>query len=131
AGELMKYRRFEEAEKVLAKVVAQGGGGEDWMTLGVAQLQQEKFKEAEGTLKGARNLLPENPFPSLHLAKCYKGLADTTQELASIEHAITLQPSSVDAWAVLFVHHRDAKDEAAAIAAVSELAEAEPNKKSA
>src|SRR5690606_7918437 len=88
AGELMKYRRFEEAEKVLAKVVAQGGGGEDWMTLGVAQLQQEKFKEAEGTLKGARNLLPENPFPSLHLAKCYKGLADTTQELASIEHAI-------------------------------------------
>jgi tetratricopeptide (TPR) repeat protein len=131
ASELMKYRRFDEAEKVLAKVVAQGGGGEDWMSLGVAQLQQEKFNEAEGTLKGARNLLPENPFPSLHLAKCYKGKKDVTQELASIEHAISVQPNSVDAWAVLFVHHRDAKDEAAAIAAVSELADAEPNKKSA
>ena len=131
AAELMKHKRFEEAETVLAKVVASGGGGEDWMTLGVAQLQQKKFDEAEGTLKGARNLLPENPFPSLHLAKCYKGKDNSTEELASIEHAISVQPNSVDAWAVLFVHLRDAKDEAAAIEAVTKLADAEPNKKSA
>ena len=131
AGELMKYRRFEEAEKVWSKVVALGGGGEDWMSLGVAQLQQEKFELAEGTLKGARNLLPENPFPSLHLAKCYKGLKKPAEERASIEHAILVQPNSVDAWAVLFVHVRDEQGEDAAIAAVSELAEAEPNKKSA
>ena len=73
ASELMKYARFEEAEKVLSKVVAAGGAGEDWMGLGVAQLQQKKFDEAEGTLKGARNLLPKNAFPSLHLAKVFKG----------------------------------------------------------
>jgi len=131
AGELMKYRRFEEAEKVWSKVVAQGGGGEDWMSLGVAQLQQEKFAVAEGTLKGARNLLPENPFPSLHLAKCYKGQGKPDDERAAIEHAILVQPNSVDAWAVLFVHVRDAQGEAAAISAVTELAEAETNKKSA
>ncbi len=131
AGELMKHRRFEEAEKVLAKVVASGGTGEDWMSLGVAQLQQQKFAEAEGTLKGARNLLPENPFPSLHLAKVYKGKNDIKEERASIENAIVVNPNSVDAWAVLFVHVRDAEGEEAALRAVSELSEAEPNKKSA
>lgn len=131
ASELMKHKRFEEAEKVLAKVVASGGGGEDWMSLGVAQLQQKKLSEAEGTLKGARNLLPENPFPSLHLAKCYKGLEDKEQERAAIEHAIHVQANSVDAWAVLFVHVRDDQGEEAAIAAVTKLADAEPNKASA
>jgi len=131
ASELMKYRRFEEAEKIWAKVVASGGGGDDWMALGVAQLQQEKFQEAEGTLKGARNLLPENPFPSLHLAKVYKGLGRAADERAAIENAILVQPNSVDAWAVLYVHVRDQSGEDAAIAAVKELGEAEPNKKSA
>jgi hypothetical protein len=131
ASELMKYRRFEEAEKVWAKVVAGGGGGDDWMALGVAQLQQEKFQEAEGTLKGARNLLPENPFPSLHLAKVYKGLGKAADERAAIENAILVQPNSVDAWAVLYVHVREESGEDAAIAAVKELGEAEPNKKSA
>lgn len=131
ASELMKYRRFDEAEKVWAKVVAQGGGGDDWLALGVAQLQQEKFSEAEGTLKGARNLLPDNPFPSLHLAKVYKGLGQKAQERAAIEHAIQVQSGSIDAWAVLFVHVRDELGEEAALSAVKELAEAEPNKKSA
>jgi len=131
ASELMKYRRFEEAEKIWAKLVALGGGGDDWLALGVAQLQQEKFAEAEGTLKGARNLMPESPFPSLHLAKVYKGLEKPADERAAIEHAILVQPNSVDAWAVLYVHVKDASSEDAAILAVTELAEAEPNKKSA
>lgn len=131
ASELMKYRRFDEAEKVWAKLVAVGGGGDDWLGLGVAQLQQEKFAEAEGTLKGARNLLPENPFPSLHLAKVYKGLGKPDEERAAIEHAILVQPGSVDAWAVLFVHVKEAQGEEAALTAVKELAEAETNKKSA
>ncbi len=131
AGELMKYSRFEEAEKVLAKIVASGGGGEDWMGLGVAQLQQRKFAEAEGTLKGARNLLPHNAFASLHLAKVYKGQGKAEEERAAIEHAIQVDSSSIDAWAVLFVHVRDASGEEAAILAVTELADAETNKKSA
>src|SRR6188768_1342689 len=38
AQELMKYGRFEKAEKVMAKVVALGGTGEDWLGLGIAQL---------------------------------------------------------------------------------------------
>jgi len=131
AGELMKYSRFEEAEKVLAKIVASGGGGEDWMGLGVAQLQQRKFVEAEGTMKGARNLLPHNAFASLHLAKVYKGQGKAEEERAAIEHAIQVDSSSIDAWAVLFVHVRDASGEDAAILAVTELADAETNKKSA
>lgn len=131
AGELIKYKRFEEAEKVLAKVVAQGGGGEDWMNLGIAQLQQKKFDEAEGTLKGARNLLPENPFPSLHLAKCYQGKGDKEQQRAAVEHAITVNPQSVDAWAVLFMSIRETDGEEEALKVVTELADAEPNKKSA
>lgn len=131
ATELLKYKRFEEAEKVLSKVVAQGGGGEDWMSLGVAQLQQEKLDEAEATLKGARNLLPESPFPSLHLAKCYQGKGDEAQERAAVEHAITVQPHAVDAWAVLFLRLLEKDGEESALKVVVELADAEPNKKSA
>src|SRR5690606_7759172 len=101
AQELMKYGRFEEAEKVMAKVVASGGAGEDWLGLGVAQLQQENWDKAEGTLKGARNLLPNNPFPSLHLAKVYRGKEDVEQERAAVETAITTDANCVDAWAYL------------------------------
>ncbi|MCH2108236.1 MAG: tetratricopeptide repeat protein [Polyangiaceae bacterium] len=131
AGELMKYKRFEEAEKVLAKVVASGGGGEDWMALGVAQFESGKLDEAEGTLKGARNLLADNPFPSLHLAKVYQAKGNTEEERAAIEQAITVSPGAVDAWAMLFMHIRGVENEEAAIRALTELAEAEPNKKSA
>lgn len=131
AQELMKYGRFEEAEKVLAKVVASGGTGEDWLGLGVTQIQQKNWDKAEGTLKGARNLLMDNPFPSLHLAKVYKGKGDAAQERAAVEGAIAVDPNCIDAWAYLFHLVRDQKDEAAALAAVSELADAEPNKKSA
>ena len=131
AQELMKYGRFERAEKVLAKVVAQGGTGEDWLGLGVAQLQQDKWDKAEGTLKGAQNLLADSPFPSLHLAKAYKGMGDAEKELAAAERAIQIDPNCVDAWAYLFSHVRDKENDEAAEKAVTELANAEPNKKSA
>lgn len=131
AQELMKYGRFERAEKVLAKVVAQGGSGEDWLGLGIAQLQQEKWDKAEGTLKGAQNLLQDSPFPSLHLAKAYKGMDNAEQELAAAERAIQIDPNCVDAWAYLFSHVRDKDGAEAAEKAVTELANAEPNKKTA
>src|SRR4029079_9911770 len=69
AQELMKYGRFPKAETVLSKIVARGGDGEDWLALGVTQLNQQKFDKAEATLRGAQNLLKESPLPSLHLAK--------------------------------------------------------------
>ena len=131
AQELMKYKRFEKAEKVLAKVVAAGGTGEDWMALGAAQLQQDKFEKAEGTLKGAKNLLPENPFPSLHLARVYKGTGDRTAERSSVETAISVDANCVDAWAYLFSQVKDTDGEEAAVKVVSELADAEPNKRTA
>lgn len=131
AQELMKYGRFEKAEKVLAKVVALGGSGEDWLGLGITQLQQEKWDKAEGTLKGAQNLLPQNPFPALHLAKVYKGMGDAKRERELVEQAIGLDPNSVDAWAYLFTQTRESETEDKAIAVVRELADAEPNKKSA
>ncbi len=131
AQELMKYTRLADAEKVLARIVAAGGTGEDWLGLGVCLLQQEKFDKAESTLKGAANLLKENPFPSLHLAKAYKGLEDATKEREMIEKAITIDPNCVDAWAYLFSQVKESDDEAAAIKTLTELADAEPNKRSA
>jgi len=129
--ELMKYGKFERAEKVMSKVVALGGGGEDWLGLGVTQLQQGKFDKAEGTLKGAQNLLPDNPLPVLHLAKVFQGKKDTVNERAMIEQAIKIDPNSVDAWAYLFSHVKDTESEEAATQVITRLSEAEANKKTA
>jgi tetratricopeptide (TPR) repeat protein len=131
AQELMKYGRFEKAENVLGKVVARGGAGEDWMALGVAQLQRKNWDKAEATLKGAQNLLPGNPFPALHLAKVYRGKERPDEERAMIEQAIKVAPNSVEAWAHLYANVQKAQDDAAAERAVQELADAEPNKKMA
>ena len=129
--ELMKYGRFERAEKVMSKIVALGGGGEDWLGLGVAQLQQEKWDKAEGTLKGAQNLLPNNPFPALHLAKVFQGKKDPINERAMIEKAISIDPNSVDGWAYLFTQIRTNESEEAATKALVALADLEANKKTA
>jgi tetratricopeptide (TPR) repeat protein len=131
AQELMKYTRFEKAEKVLARVVALGGTGDDWLALGVAQLQQEKWDKAEATLKGAQNLLKDNPFPALHLAKVFQGKKDVAAERGMIEKAIEIDANSVDAWAYLFSHVQKNENEEAAIKVVETLAQAEPNKKTA
>jgi tetratricopeptide (TPR) repeat protein len=131
AQELMKHGRFDKAEKVMARVVANGGTGEDWLGLGVAQLRQDKWDDAEGTLKGAQNLLADNPFPPLHLAKVYKGKDDPQAEREMIELAINKDANCVDAWAYLFTQVRESESEAAAVALITELADAETNKRSA
>jgi tetratricopeptide (TPR) repeat protein len=131
AQELMKYSRFEQAEKVLGRLVALGGTGDDWLALGITQLQQEKWDKAEATLKGAQNLLPKNPFPTLHLAKVYQGLKNTAKERETIEAAIALEPNAVDAWAYLYSQIRQAEGEDAALKAVAALADNEPNKRTA
>jgi tetratricopeptide (TPR) repeat protein len=131
AQELMKHGRTEQAEKVLAKIVALGGTGEDWLGLGVAQLANDSVDKAEGSLKGAQNLLPQSPFPALHLAKVYRKKEDRAQERAMVERAIVTDPKCVDAWAYLYTSVRTAENEDAAIKTVEELAEAPPNKASA
>jgi tetratricopeptide (TPR) repeat protein len=131
AQELMKYARFEQAEKVLGRLVALGGTGDDWLALGIAQLQQEKWDKAEGTLKGAQNLLTKNPFPTLHLAKVYQGRKEGAKEREAIEAAIKIEPNAVDAWAYLYSQVRAAENEDAAIKAVTTLADTEPNKRTA
>jgi tetratricopeptide (TPR) repeat protein len=131
AQELMKYSRFERAEKVLAKIVASGGGGEDWLGLGIAQMQQKKWDKAEATLKGAQNLMADNPYPSLHLAKVQKGKDDKQGEREAIERAIHIDSSCVDAWAYLFSHVRENENEEAAMKVVTTLADTETHKRSA
>ncbi len=131
AQELMKYSRFEQAEKVLGRLVALGGTGDDWLALGIAQLQQEKWDKAEATLKGAQNLLPKNPFPTLHLAKVFQGRKEGGKEREAIEAAIKIEPNAVDAWAYLYSQVRAAESEEAAVKAVAALADAEPNKRTA
>jgi len=129
AQELMKYGRFEKAEKVLKKVVASGGGGEDWLGLGIAQLQQERWDDAVATLRGSQNLLMENPFPSLHLARALKGKGEPTREREAIERAINIDGNCVDAWAYLFSQIKEQESEEAALTRIKELADAETNKK--
>jgi tetratricopeptide (TPR) repeat protein len=129
AQELMKYGRHAKAESVLAKIVALGGDGEDWLALGVTQLNQEKLDKAEATLKGALNLLKENPFPALHLAKLYHAKKDSKAERESVERAIQIEPNSVDAWAYLTNFFKEQDGEEKAIKAIEELANAPVNAK--
>lgn len=131
AQELMKYGRHEKAEKVLGKIVALGGDGEDWLALGVSQLAQKKLEKAEGTLKGAQNLLKESPFPALHLAKVFKEKGDKKAERESAERAIQIDQNSVDAWAYLTNAIKEQDGEDKAIAAIEELANAPVNSKTA
>ena len=131
AQELMKHNRHEKAEAVLANLVARGGDGNDWLGLGVAQLAQEKLDKAEGTLKGAQNMMKDNPYPSLHLAKLYKAKKDAPKEKESVERAISIQPGNVDAWAYLFNAIKENESEEAAVKTIEELANAPVNAKTA
>lgn len=107
AQELLKHQRLDKAEQVLSKLVAKGGGGDDWLALGVAQLQQDKLDKAEGTLKGALNLLKSSPYPSLHLARLYAKKEDESAETEHIDKAIAADPGCVDAWAYMFQRERE------------------------
>ena len=131
AQELMKYDRADQAEKVLSRVVATGGTGEDWLALGVAQLTAEQHDKAESTLKGAQNLLPQSAVPALQLARVYKQKEEPENERTQVEKAISIDSKYVDAWAYLYNLVKRDKDEAAAVAAVEELAGAAPNRQSA
>jgi hypothetical protein len=131
AQELMKYNRNDKAEAVLAKIVARGGDGQDWLALGVAQLAQDKHDKAEGTLKGAQNLMKDNPYPALHLAKLFHAKKEAAKERESVEHAIQIQPGNVDAWAYLFNFIKESEGEDKAVAQVEELANAPVNARTA
>jgi predicted Zn-dependent protease len=123
AQELMKYGRLQRAEQVLSKIVAKGGTGDDWLALGVTQLQQKKLDKAEGTLKGAQNLLKQNPYPALHLAKLFAEKEDKAAERAQIDKALEIDPNNVDAWALLFQTVRRDSDADKAIAELEKLGE--------
>ncbi|HHH28247.1 MAG TPA: hypothetical protein ENK57_07875 [Polyangiaceae bacterium] len=127
AQELLKHQRLQKAEQVLSKLVAKGGNGDDWLALGIAQLQQDKLDKAEGTLKGAANLLKKNPYPPLHLARLYGKKEDADAEKEQIDKALEIDPGCVDAWAYMFQTVRDAKDEDAAVAALEEKAKGQKN----
>jgi tetratricopeptide (TPR) repeat protein len=131
AQELMKYGRHERAEKVLSKIVALGGDGEDWLGLGVAQLAQKKLEKAEATLRGAQNLLKDSPFPSLQLARVMKEKGDRKGERENSERAIQIDNNSVDSWAYLANSIREASGDDAMVAQIEELANAPVNAKSA
>lgn len=131
AQELLKYGRHAKAETVLAKLVAKGGDGEDWLALGVTQLNQDKLDKAEGTLRGAQNLLKTNPYPALHLAKVYNAKKDPAAERAQVDKAIELAPNAVDAWAYLYNMVRESEDADKALAEVERVAALEPNAKMA
>ncbi len=127
AQELIKHDRLARAEQVLSKVVAKGGVGDDWLALGVTQLNQDKLDKAEGTLKGAANLLKENPYPALHLAKLYKKKEEAKTEREWIDKALAIDSANIDAWAYLYQHVRDAEGDEKADATLTALAEGKKN----
>ncbi len=122
AQELLKHQRHARAEQVLTKLVAKGGTGEDWLALGICQLQQDKLDKAEGTLTGAGNLLKQSPYPHLHLARVFAKKTETGREDEEIEKAIALDVGCVDAWAYMFQTHRERDGEEKAVAFIEERA---------
>ena len=131
AQALTQYERFDRAETVWARIIAKGGGGtgEDWLTLGVTQLRQQKLDKAESTLRGAQNLMPENPYPSLHLAKLAHEKGDAKGERDMVERAISISVNCVDAWTYFFRLVRDAEGEEKAMKTIEEMANAPVNQK--
>jgi predicted Zn-dependent protease len=127
AQELLKHNRLQRAEQVLSKLVAKGGTGDDWLALGIAQLQQDKLDKAEGTLKGAANLLKDNPYPVLHLARLYGKKGDQGLEDEHIDKAISIDAGCVDAWALMFQTRRERENEEKAMAFVEERAKGQRN----
>ncbi len=127
AQELLKHKRLERAEQVLSKLVAKGGTGDDWLALGISQLQQDKLEKAEGTLKGAANLLKSNPYPPLHLARLYSKQDNTEAEIEHIDKSLALDPGCVDAWAYLFQTVRDREDDDKAVTELEERAKGKRN----
>jgi len=128
AQELLKHQRLLRAEQVLSKIVAKGGTGDDWLALGIAQLSQgsedaKKLDKAEGTLKGAQNLMKENPYPSLHLAKLFQQKKEQDKELEFVDKAIAIDPGCIDAWAYLFQFIKQKDSEEAALAELEKRAE--------
>lgn len=127
AQELLKHNRLQRAEQVLSKVVAKGGTGEDWLALGISQLQQDKFDKAEGTLKGAANLLKTNPLPNLHLAKLFSKKGDKAAEREMTDKALEIDPDSLDAWAYLFQSTKDNDGEEKAVETLEKAAKEKKN----
>ncbi|HEY4116493.1 MAG TPA: hypothetical protein VGM56_01505 [Byssovorax sp.] len=114
AQELLKHQRLAKAEQVLSKLVAKGGTADDWLALGISQLSQDKLDKAEGTLKGAQNLMKDNPYPSLHLAKLFAQKKEPEKEKEFVEKALAIDPGCIDAWAYLYQHTKAESDEAKA-----------------
>jgi cellobiose-specific phosphotransferase system component IIA len=127
AQELLKHQKLQRAEQVLSKLVAKGGNGDDWLALGIAQLQQDKLDKAEGTLKGASNLLKQSPYPQLHLARVFEKKGDKDAQMAQIDKSLEIDAGCVDAWAYLYQTLRDADGEEKAVAAIEEKAKGKRN----
>ncbi len=131
AQELLKHNRLLRAEQVLSKIVAKGGTGDDWLALGIAQLSQgsedaKKLDKAEGTLKGAQNLMKENPYPSLHLAKLFQQKKEQDKEQEFVDKAIAIDPGCIDAWAYLFQFLKQKDGEDSAVAELEKRAAGQP-----
>ncbi len=131
AQKLMEHGKNAKAETVLSKIVAKGGGGDFWLLLGVTQAAQEKWEKAEGTLKGAQNLLKDNPMASIELAKVARGKKDKVGEREHLDRALSIAPNFVDGWAQLFLFLKAEKTEEWAIKEIQEMANAPVNAKTA
>jgi predicted Zn-dependent protease len=130
AQELIRHNRLPRAEQVLSKIVAKGGTGDDWLNLGVTQLLQgsedpKKLDKAEGTLKGAQNLMKENPYPAIRLAQVFHEKKEQDKELEFVDKAIAISPGCIDAWVYLFQFLKQKDSEESALVELEKRADAQ------
>jgi hypothetical protein len=63
AQELLKHNRLQRAEQVLSKLVAKGGTGDDWLALGVAQLNAGQARQGRRHAEGRAEPGEGQPVP--------------------------------------------------------------------
>ena len=130
AQKLMEHQRHERAEQIIGKMVARGGDADDWLALGVVQIELKKLDKAEATLKGAANLAKESPVPFIHLARVYDLKEDRAKQKESIVKALDMAGNFLDAWIGLYQLVKDhGGGEEAAVKDLEELAARDSHKK--
>lgn len=96
AKELLVAARYDEAEEAALEALSHDGNlGEAQLCLGRAQLELEKFSEAEKALDKASELLPDSEEPFLYLAELAMRRGDLEAVRAYLLEALDRQPTSI------------------------------------
>lgn len=74
------------------------GNGAVWYNLGVQLLAARRFEQAEGALRRAVDLLPEDPSALLHHGHALARLERLDEAAGAYQATLRVEPNSVSAW---------------------------------